>query len=67
MPTRYCNAGQAEARFLAGAVAVFDTRETFDVNDIMINTAAKGAAMATVLADTPVELLSATGLVAVGP
>jgi HCOMODA/2-hydroxy-3-carboxy-muconic semialdehyde decarboxylase len=55
------------AAFLAGGVPVFDIREKFGVTDIVINTAAKGAALAEVLADKPVALLRAHGMVAVGP
>jgi ribulose-5-phosphate 4-epimerase/fuculose-1-phosphate aldolase len=55
------------AAFLAGGVPVFDIRETFGVTDIVVSTAAKGAALAKVLADKPVALLRAHGMVAVGP
>ena len=55
------------AAFLAAGVPVFDIREKFGVTDIVINTAAKGAALAQVLADQPVALLRAHGMVAVGP
>ena len=55
------------AAFLAAGVPVFDIREKFGVTDIVINTAAKGAALAQVLADKPVALLRAHGMVAVGP
>jgi HCOMODA/2-hydroxy-3-carboxy-muconic semialdehyde decarboxylase len=55
------------AAFLAGGVPVFDIREKFGLTDIVISTAAKGAALAAVLADKPVALLRAHGMVAVGP
>ena len=55
------------AAFLAAGVPVFDIREKFGVTDIVINTTAKGAALAQVLADKPVALLRAHGMVAVGP
>lgn len=55
------------AAFLAGGVPVFDIREKFGVTDIVISTAEKGAALAQVLADRPVALLRAHGMVAVGP
>ena len=55
------------AAFLAAGVPVFDIREKFGVTDIVINTAAKGAALAQVLADKPVALLRAHGMAAVGP
>lgn len=55
------------AAFLAGGVPVFDIREKFGVTDIVISTAAKGAALAQVLSDKPVALLRAHGMVAVGP
>ena len=55
------------AAFLAAGVPVFDIRKKFGVTDIVINTAAKGAALAQVLADQPVALLRAHGMVAVGP
>ncbi|MBI3705506.1 MAG: class II aldolase/adducin family protein [Rhizobiales bacterium] len=53
------------AAFLAAGVPVFDIREKFGTTDIVINTAAKGAALAEVLADKPVALLRAHGMVAV--
>lgn len=55
------------AAFLAAGVPVFDIREKFGATDIVISTAAKGAALAQVLADKPVALLRAHGMVAVGP
>jgi HCOMODA/2-hydroxy-3-carboxy-muconic semialdehyde decarboxylase len=55
------------AAFLAAGVDVFDIRERFGVTDIVVNTAAKGAALAAVLADKPVGLLRAHGMVVVGP
>ena len=53
------------AAFLAAGVPVFDIRETFGVTDIVISTKEKGAALAEVLADKPVALLRAHGMVAV--
>jgi HCOMODA/2-hydroxy-3-carboxy-muconic semialdehyde decarboxylase len=55
------------AAFLAQGVPVFDIRERFGATDIVISTAAKGAALAQVLAGKPVALLRAHGMVAVGP
>jgi HCOMODA/2-hydroxy-3-carboxy-muconic semialdehyde decarboxylase len=55
------------AAFLAQGVPVFDIRERFGATDIVISTAAKGVALAQVLADKPVALLRAHGMVAVGP
>jgi HCOMODA/2-hydroxy-3-carboxy-muconic semialdehyde decarboxylase len=55
------------AAFLAAGAPVFDIREKFGTTDIVINTAAKGAALAEVLSDKPVALLRAHGMVAVGP
>jgi ribulose-5-phosphate 4-epimerase/fuculose-1-phosphate aldolase len=55
------------AAFLAAGVPVFDIRDQFGATDIVISTAAKGAALARVLADKPVALLRAHGMVAVGP
>jgi ribulose-5-phosphate 4-epimerase/fuculose-1-phosphate aldolase len=55
------------AAFLAAGVPVFDIREQFGATDIVISTAAKGAALAKVLADKPVALLRAHGMVAAGP
>lgn len=53
------------AAFLAAGVPVFDIREKFGASDIVISTQAKGAAFANVLADKPVALLRAHGMVAV--
>jgi len=55
------------AAFLAAGVPVFDIREKFGATDIVISTAEKGAALAKVLADKPVALLRAHGMVAIGP
>jgi len=55
------------AAFLAAGVPVFDIREKFGATDIVVSTAAKGAALAEVLADKPVALLRAHGMVVVGP
>jgi len=55
------------AAFLAAGVPVFDIRKKFGTTDIVISTAAKGAALAQALADKPVALLRAHGMVAVGP
>ncbi len=55
------------AAFLAAGVPVFDIREQFGTTDIVISSAAKGAALAQTLADKPVALLRAHGMVAVGP
>jgi HCOMODA/2-hydroxy-3-carboxy-muconic semialdehyde decarboxylase len=55
------------AAFLAAGVPVFDIREKFGATDIVISTAAKGAALAATLADKPVALLRAHGMVTVGP
>ncbi len=55
------------AAFLAAGVPVFDIREKFGTTDIVINSAAKGAALAEVLADNAVALLRAHGMVATGP
>jgi HCOMODA/2-hydroxy-3-carboxy-muconic semialdehyde decarboxylase len=54
------------AAFLAAGVPVFDIRDQFGATDIVISTAAKGAALAATLADKPVALLRAHGMVAVG-
>src|SRR5260221_7452869 len=54
------------AAFLAAGVPVFDIREKFGTTDIVVSTAAKGAALAQGLADKPVALLRAHGMVAVG-
>ena len=61
------DAGGKIIRHLAAGVPVFDIREKFGTTDIVISTAAKGAALAQVLADKPVALLRAHGMVAVGP
>jgi ribulose-5-phosphate 4-epimerase/fuculose-1-phosphate aldolase len=53
--------------FLAAGVPVFDIRDTFGATDIVISSAEKGAALAKVLADKPVALLRAHGMVATGP
>jgi HCOMODA/2-hydroxy-3-carboxy-muconic semialdehyde decarboxylase len=55
------------AAFLAYGVPVFDIRERFGSTDIVINSAARGAALADTLGDTCVALLRAHGFVAVGP
>jgi HCOMODA/2-hydroxy-3-carboxy-muconic semialdehyde decarboxylase len=55
------------AAFLAAGVPVFDIREKFGLTDIVVSTAARGAALAEVLADKPVALLRAHGMVVVGP
>jgi ribulose-5-phosphate 4-epimerase/fuculose-1-phosphate aldolase len=55
------------AAFLAAGVPVFDIREKFGATDIVISTPEKGAALAATLADKPVALLRAHGMVAVGP
>ena len=55
------------AAFLAYGVPVFDIRAKFGTTDIVINSAARGAALAEVLDDKPVLLLRAHGFVAVGP
>ena len=55
------------AAFLAAGVPVFDIRDKFGTTDIVVNSAAKGAALAAVLADKPVALLRAHGMVATGP
>jgi HCOMODA/2-hydroxy-3-carboxy-muconic semialdehyde decarboxylase len=55
------------AAFLAAGVPVFDIRDKFGATDIVISSAEKGAALAAVLADKPVALLRAHGMVAVGP
>ena len=55
------------AAFLAAGVPVFDIREKFGATDIVISSAEKGAALASVLADKPVALLRAHGMVATGP
>ena len=55
------------AAFLAAGVPVFDIREKFGKTDIVISTREKGAALAETLADKPVALLRAHGMVVVGP
>lgn len=55
------------AAFLAAGVPVFDIRAKFGTTDIVISSADKGAALAAALADKPVALLRAHGMVAVGP
>ena len=55
------------AAFLAYGVPVFDIRARFGTTDIVINSAARGAALAEALDDKVVVLLRAHGFVAVGP
>jgi ribulose-5-phosphate 4-epimerase/fuculose-1-phosphate aldolase len=55
------------AAFIAYGVPVFDIRSKFGKTDIVIDTAAKGAALAQSLGDKCVALLRAHGFVAVGP
>jgi ribulose-5-phosphate 4-epimerase/fuculose-1-phosphate aldolase len=55
------------AAFIASGVPVFDIRATFGKTDIVIDSAAKGAAMAQSLSDKCVVLLRAHGFVAVAP
>jgi HCOMODA/2-hydroxy-3-carboxy-muconic semialdehyde decarboxylase len=55
------------AAFLAGGVPVFDIREQFGATDIVISSAARGAALAAALGDKCVVLLRAHGFVAVAP
>ena len=55
------------AAFLAAGVPVFDIRDTFGATDIVINSLARGAALAARSADKAVVLLRAHGFVAVGP
>jgi HCOMODA/2-hydroxy-3-carboxy-muconic semialdehyde decarboxylase len=55
------------AAFLAYGVPVFDIREKFGSSDIVISSAARGAALAEALGDKCVALLRAHGFVAVGP
>lgn len=55
------------AAFLAAGVPVFDIRDKFGTTDIVVSSKEKGAALAAVLADKPVALLRAHGMVAVGP
>ena len=54
------------AAFLAAGVPVFDIRDEFGATDIVISDRAKGAALARTLADKPVALLRAHGMVVVG-
>jgi ribulose-5-phosphate 4-epimerase/fuculose-1-phosphate aldolase len=55
------------AAFLAYGVPVFDIRDSFGATDIVINSSARGAALARALGDKAVVLLRAHGFVAVGP
>jgi HCOMODA/2-hydroxy-3-carboxy-muconic semialdehyde decarboxylase len=55
------------AAFLACGVPVFDIRARFGPTDIVINSAARGAALADALGDKCVVLLRAHGFVAVAP
>ncbi|MPZ55939.1 MAG: class II aldolase/adducin family protein [Rhizobiales bacterium] len=55
------------AAFLAAGVPVFNIRDKFGTTDIVVSTPEKGAALAQVLADKPVALLRAHGVVVVGP
>lgn len=55
------------AAFLAYGVPVFDIRARFGTTDIVINSAARGAALAETLDDKVIVLLRAHGFVAVGP
>ena len=55
------------AAFIASGVPVFDIRKNFGSTDIVIDSAAKGAAMAQSLGDKSVCLLRAHGFVAVAP
>jgi len=55
------------AAFLAYGVPVFDIRERFGATDIVINGAARGAALAEALGDKCVVLLRAHGFAAVAP
>jgi HCOMODA/2-hydroxy-3-carboxy-muconic semialdehyde decarboxylase len=55
------------AAFLAQGVPVFDIRVKFGTTDIVVSSPEKGAALAQVLADKPVALLRAHGVVVVGP
>jgi HCOMODA/2-hydroxy-3-carboxy-muconic semialdehyde decarboxylase len=55
------------AAFLAEGAPVFDIRDKFGITDVIISDNAKGAALAGTLADKPVALLRAHGMVAVGP
>jgi len=53
------------AAFLAAGVPVFDIREKFGASDIVISSAAKGAALAQALGSKSVALLRAHGMVVV--
>jgi HCOMODA/2-hydroxy-3-carboxy-muconic semialdehyde decarboxylase len=55
------------AAFIAAGVPVFDIRAKFGTTDIVIDSAAKGAALAQSLGDKSVALLRAHGFVAVAP
>jgi HCOMODA/2-hydroxy-3-carboxy-muconic semialdehyde decarboxylase len=55
------------AAFLAAGVPVFDIRDKFGATDIVISSADKGAALASVLADKSAALLRAHGMVVVAP
>jgi ribulose-5-phosphate 4-epimerase/fuculose-1-phosphate aldolase len=55
------------AAFLAFGVPVFDIRDEFGVTDIVIDSAAKGAALARALGDKAVVVLRAHGFAAVAP
>lgn len=55
------------AAFLAAGVPVFDIRDKFGITDIIVGSPEKGAALAVTLADKPVALLRAHGMVTVGP
>jgi HCOMODA/2-hydroxy-3-carboxy-muconic semialdehyde decarboxylase len=55
------------AAFLAGGVPVFDIADKFGATDMLVSDPAKGAALASVLADRPVVLMRGHGAVAVGP
>lgn len=55
------------AAFLAAGVPVFDIRAQFGATNIVINSAARGAAAAASLGDKAVVLLRAHGFIAVGP
>ena len=55
------------AAFLAEGVPVFDIRDRFGATDVVINSAARGAALAEALGGKPVVLLRAHGVVVVGP
>ena len=55
------------AAFLAAGVPVFDIRTKFGTTDIVINSAARGAAAAQALDGKAVVLLRAHGFIAVGP